>query len=113
MRMWLVHTQMMCRKHLLGEHVELHMLVGSMKRRLDLSGFYDNKLIDPHRIRIRHNDLVWEMIDRGYNHRSELILPPDILEKYPSGTIDISANRLELHRRCEDCRKRIDKWLKT
>lgn len=32
MRMWMLPTAGMCRKHLLGEHVELHMLLGSLRR---------------------------------------------------------------------------------
>lgn len=28
MRMWMVDPKIMCRKHLLGEHLELHMLAG-------------------------------------------------------------------------------------
>lgn len=32
MRMWLVPPSHMCRKHLLGEHVELHMLLGTLKK---------------------------------------------------------------------------------
>jgi hypothetical protein len=30
MRMWMVPPKVMCRKHLLGEHVEIHMLAGSL-----------------------------------------------------------------------------------
>ena len=30
MRMWMVNPGFMCNKHLLGEHVECHMLVGHL-----------------------------------------------------------------------------------
>ena len=32
MRMWMVDPQIMCRQHLLGEHTEMHMFVGTLKR---------------------------------------------------------------------------------
>ena len=39
MRMWMLPTAGMCRKHLLGEHVELHMLLGSLRRGKNIEGF--------------------------------------------------------------------------
>ena len=38
MRMWMLPPECMCRKHLLGEHVELHMLLGSMRRGKSIEG---------------------------------------------------------------------------
>lgn len=38
MRMWMLPPETMCRKHLLGEHVELHMLLGSLRRGKTLTG---------------------------------------------------------------------------
>lgn len=32
MRMWVVNPKILCRKHLLGEHVELHMATGHLQR---------------------------------------------------------------------------------
>jgi Pyrimidine dimer DNA glycosylase len=40
MRMWLVDPRLMCSQHLLGEHVELHMLVGSLNRKKTSMAFY-------------------------------------------------------------------------
>ena len=39
MRMWMLPPETMCRKHLLGEHVELHMLLGSLRRGKNIDGF--------------------------------------------------------------------------
>ena len=46
MRMWMVPPSKMCRQHLLGEHVEIHMLVGTMRKGKSMQGFYDNRLVD-------------------------------------------------------------------
>ena len=32
MRMWLVPPQLMCDQHLLGEHLEMHMFIGTIRK---------------------------------------------------------------------------------
>ncbi len=46
MRMWNVLPEYLCRKHLLGEHVEMHMFVGTIKRGVSLNGYIKNKLVE-------------------------------------------------------------------
>jgi len=72
MRMWLVDPQIMCRQHLLGEHSELHMFIGSLQKKKNLDGFFTNNCLEPRRIYERHQELVNEMKSRGYNHQSPL-----------------------------------------
>lgn len=74
MRMW--HPDLvahMCRKHLLGQHVELHMILGSIKKKKSLKGFIDKQIVSPRNINSMHKLVVEEMLKRGYNHNSELI----------------------------------------
>ena len=66
MRMWMLPTAGMCRKHLLGEHVELHMLLGSLRRGKSIEGFLSGGLVDPQCIFARHQELVAEMTRRGF-----------------------------------------------
>ena len=101
MRMWLVDPKKMCRKHLLGEHVELHMLVGSINKNKSIQGFIDLGLIAPSMIKIRHEQLVEEMTRRGYNHQSP-IEQPDCTD-IPDGLVNPFRNKEELKRRCKDC----------
>ena len=61
MRMWMLPPETMCRKHLLGEHVELHMLLGSLRRGKNIDGFLAGKLVDPRRMFRRHEELLLEM----------------------------------------------------
>lgn len=117
MRMWNVKPSIMCRKHLLGEHVELHMIVGSMQKGKNLDGFINKGLLETHNIIKRHNILVREMIKRGYSHKSPLT-HTDLLTKnniYMSsntimkkGKINSSENYKELSRRCKECKKRME-----
>ena len=40
MRQWNIDPHCMCRKHLLGEHTEMHMAVGTLRRGLSIAGFF-------------------------------------------------------------------------
>ena len=96
----MVDPRVMCRKHLLGEHVELHMLVASMRHGISLQGFFDNQLIETHNVKRRHEQLVNEMKRRGFQHASPLTNIP----RRRAGRVDRRANLLELARRCAHCR---------
>lgn len=96
----------MCRQHLLGEHVEMHMLVGSLRKDISVQGFIDDGLIDLQLIRRRHSQLVDEMTRRGYNHKSPLPAYTCYINRYDvHGHINVEANVRELARRCEECLK--------
>ncbi len=101
MRMWMVNPRLMCRQHLLGEHVELHMFVAGIRRGLNLQGYLDKKLLEPHNIKRRHDELVRELERRGYRHRSPL---PELVF-HRAGRINRHANLAELSRRCGQCRR--------
>ncbi len=99
MRMWMVPPRKMCRKHLLGEHVEIHMVVASLRLGKSVAGFLEKGLLELHSLRQRHDELVAEMLRRGYRHNSPLGPVP----RRKGGKIDRRANRLELARRCPEC----------
>jgi hypothetical protein len=87
----------------MGEHAECHMIVGALNKGRNLSTKGWLPLIDPSKVRERHEELVREMILRGYNHRSPLPLPK---LRYPQGQIDKEESLKLLLERCEECRKR-------
>ena len=93
----------MCDRHLLGEHVELHMLAASIRQGRSIEG-YLHGLVEPARISARHADLVAEMTARGMNHRSLIETVSDAFYARP---IDTEANLRELSRRCYRCAARI------
>lgn len=101
MRMWDVPPHVMCRKHLLGEHLELHMFVGAMNKGTSLQGFIDNGLLDISKLASRHEELVAEMTRRGYKHKSPLPQVP--INGWEVKAIDTEANLLELSYRCFEC----------
>ena len=114
MRMWMVPPQCLCRKHLLGEHVELHMLVGTLRRGKSIAGFLAGGLVAPMDIFQRHEALVQEMLRRGYRHQSPMSktvfeealehVSPESLK----GHVNWKENLAVLRQRCGDCKHRID-----
>lgn len=72
MRQWHVNPEILCNKHLLGEHVEHHMFVGTLKKKKKVDGFFKSNCLEPLSLQRRHRALVDEMSKRGMIHKSEL-----------------------------------------
>jgi hypothetical protein len=105
-RMWGIEPKNLCNQHLLGEHLEMHMFLGCIKKGISLKGYYDNKLVCTNLIKIRHDDLVIEMISRGMNHNSPIV-DMDFFKDFKYGEIDLDANVNELMSRCPKCKERF------
>ena len=108
MRMWMVNPRILCRKHLLGEHLEIHMLCSSLLNERSITGFLTKKLVEPTAIVRRHKELVEEMIRRGYRHASPLS-PPGDLRKFAKFRVDRIASLKELVHRCKVCSSMLEK----
>ena len=104
MRMWMVDPQIMCRQHLLGEHVEIHMFVGAMSHGKSVKGYLEKGLLEVQSLYPRHEALVEEMKRRGYRHCS------DVDEKWRTaeakGHVDRKKSLEELLKRCPRCEHR-------
>ncbi|OWZ84988.1 pyrimidine dimer DNA glycosylase/endonuclease V [Natranaerobius trueperi] len=75
MRIWDLEPTILCRKHLLGEHRELHALWNILTQ--NKKGYRNHPETKRWEGRLkalydRHEKIVTEMKKRGYNHRSEL-----------------------------------------
>lgn len=107
MRMWMINPKVMCRKHLLGEHVECHMFLGSIKKGLNLDGYITNGLLSLNHLILRHEELKAEMIRRGYKHNSEMnnMIELNLGHNYFGDNINIKENYKELARRCLECKR--------
>ncbi len=105
----MVNSALMCNKHLLGEHVECHMLVGHLQRKRRITNYIRLNLLQLKSLRERHDQLVLEMENRGMLHQSPLpefdlsYLP----EKHRIYTVNAEESLIELSRRCPECRKRL------
>ena len=75
MRIWDVHPSVLCRKHLLGEHRELHGLWNIITQGKKGYSFHPETIRwvgKQKALYLRHEMLVKEMQKRGYNHASYL-----------------------------------------
>lgn len=119
MRMWMVEPEFLCKKHLLGEHGEIHKFLPSFRKGVRVDGRFNpvvqvqfNKYVE------RHDALANEMLRRGYNHKSPLVDVPDFSLTYPEyfdKIVDIQKSLCDLMSRCEDCCENIkfDRRLKN
>lgn len=112
MRMWMVPPSAMCRKHLLGEHVETHMLFGTLRRGKSIAGFLAKGLLEPVSLKERHDALAREMEARGFVHRSpiEVALFRAVLLRLDyaarSARVDVAKSLDDLFGRCEECKNK-------
>ncbi len=104
MRMWGVNPGYLCNQHLLGEHVEMHMFAGTIARGRSIAGYLAKGLVNPCRIKTRHDLLAAELKKRGMNHHSPLEMECRSLSEV---TLNLDLNTRELRRRCPVCRTRL------
>jgi hypothetical protein len=77
MRVWDIHPQHLCRKHLLAEHRELHGLWNILTKHGGAGGYARHpetlRWVGKERaLYARHEALVQEFTRRGYQHHSPL-----------------------------------------
>lgn len=108
MRMWMVPTVLLCDKHLLGEHGEMHKFIPTFRREYKVHRrFTPIVQIQFKGYRQRHDALASEMLVRGMRHESPLPELPDFKRIYPSYydlEVDIEYSLADLRARCQDCR---------
>lgn len=109
-RLWNLPTKYLCKNHLLGEHSEIHQEIGTLRNHPHgtaiVGGHARLGQFQLSKAQSRHNELVKEMVCRGFNHDSPLDVPEDEYED--TGYIDRHYNLVDLYTRCDECAKRID-----
>lgn len=108
MRVWDIEPSKLCRKHLLGEHREIHAMWSVITK--NKKGYSNH----PETIRwkgklnalyIRHEKIAIEMKTRGYNHKSELDKRNAQGKKYQDVFVDSILEQVQIlkSRKC-DCK---------
>lgn len=105
----MVDPAKLCRKHLLGEHVETHMFLGTLKQGKSIAGFIEKGLLEPKSLKTRHDDLAREMLKRGYAHNSPM--DKDTVKTALEGLaletlnkrVDVKKSASDLAARCMEC----------
>jgi hypothetical protein len=108
MRMWMCNPSMMCNRHLLGEHCETHMFLGTLKKGIKVDGYIKNNLFEPLSLKSRHDELAMEMSIRGMKHNTPLEFDEKVMA-YLGDMIYFSINREDSYNkliyRCQYCRE--------
>jgi len=106
--MWMIDPRVLCRKHLLGEHGEIHKHRHNFVKHHSVAKRVELGQIEPASMEARHDALAIEMIQRGYNHKSPYE-QPDISylpEDQQNFTVDVARSIADLVGRCPECAKR-------
>lgn len=103
----MVNPKRMCSQHLLGEHLELHMFAGAIKKGISLDGYVDNNLLEAKSIVKRHREIAHEMKRRGMRHMSPLnkVNLGRASEKIRNSRINRAFAMRDLMKRCYRCRR--------
>ena len=107
MRMWMIDPTLLCRKHLLGEHGELHKFIPSFRKQYSVTNRVSPVVqIELSSYQQRHDEIADEMLKRGMNHKSPLPELPDfsyLPEEHFNAKVDKEVSIKDLKERCEDC----------
>jgi len=111
MRMWMIDPETLCRKHLLGEHGEIHKHRHNFVKKHSIKNRVLLGQIEPESMETRHDMLAKEMISRGYNHNSPYEIPDlsHLTEFDRTAKVNLKLALADLHERCADCKNRYDK----
>ena len=110
----MVSPDLLCDKHLVGEHGEIHKFLPSFRKGYSVDGRFDPIVqIQLNALEERHNELAKEIDKRakkGGGHKSPLKNVPDLEKIYPQHyhkNVNTNISLSNLSQRCPDCRERI------
>jgi hypothetical protein len=109
MRMWMIDPSLLCRKHLLGAHSEIHKHKHVFEKKYSIDGRISPVVqIEPNSMQEEHDRLAQEMVARGYSHKSPFVQPDlSYLREKASVRVDREHSIVDLSSRCSECKKRI------
>lgn len=105
MRMWMIDPRLLCRRHLNGEHYEIHMLAGHLRAGHSITGYLERGLLEPQNMKARHDELMIEMIRRGSDNCHKSPLAVDF--ECPVGKVSRKQTFDDLRGRCPRC---VEQW---
>lgn len=125
MRMWMVNPAILCTKHLGGEHLEIHMFLGTLRKKMKVSGYIKNNLLEPLSLHQRHDVLASELVRRKFMKEKKHIehatpiSEQEVLqciqyldEESRNHRINNQDSLLDLIYRCPQCYYRYQRLLK-
>ena len=111
----MIDPSLLCKKHLIGEHGEMHKFIPSFRKGHRVDGRFDPIVQIQFQGYIeRHDAIVSEMTVRGFNHKSPMVDMPDFKKIYSqhfNKLVDVNVSYKDLIDRCPDCKKRITEYM--
>jgi len=113
MRMWMVPVIILCKKHLVGEHGEIHKHRHNFVKKHSITGrIFPIVQIEPLSMQVRHDELAEELIRRGGNHQSPYTMPdlsylPEVARNVK---VDTNVSLNDLLNRCTECKERHERY---
>jgi len=105
MRTWMVNPKLMCKKHIVGEHGEIHKHRHNFEKGHSITGrIYPVVQIEPKAMKARHDELAKYLNHKSPYEQPDISYLPDDEQ---NAKVDIEVSLKELCRRCPDCRKKI------
>jgi hypothetical protein len=99
MRIWDIPPNRLCSKHLLGEHTELHAIWNILTQgKKGYSSHPETKRWKLRALFHVHEEIVREMLARGYNHKSPLDKTPATGSRIQTVLIDPMERQIEILR---------------
>ena len=103
----MIPPELLCRKHLLGEHGELHKFLPSFHKKYQVKNRVSPVVqIELSSYQERHDELAKEMVRRGFNHNSPLPPLPDfsyLPKEHFEAKVDPAVSYADLKERCSEC----------
>lgn len=104
-RQWLADPELMCKQHLLGEHLEAHIFLSKMQKGYSLEGFRKGSMFfGAEYIKYRH-DKIAKLLKQP--HKTPLWLGDLEEVNYPlrnPNERDFAKSNSDLYGRCQKCR---------
>jgi hypothetical protein len=111
--MWMVNPKFLCTKHLLGCHVEMHMFLGHLSRKRQITKYITHNCLEPLSLKSYHDSVASEMFHRGMNHKTPLTYDLNIFNHLPQDvvqyTVDAYCSIIDLLTRCGKCATNYEK----
>ena len=101
--MYNLYPTLLCDRHLLKEHMDIHMFKRALDLKVDICQEIKEGKIETHNLIKRHNELMVEIEARGYIHNT----PIGKGEYKEQGKVDKTKVVAYLAIFCEDCKKRL------
>ena len=107
----MINPALLCNKHLLGEHGEIHKHRHNFVKKHNIAGRINPVVqIEPRAMKKRHDILAKEMMRRKMNHKSDYSMPDIsyLKSELKNAKVNLEISIKDLRNRCKVCKLLIE-----